>query len=679
MLNSFSRAQFVCLSIFFTVATGIPSQAQQNFKQLPPLGIKIDVETREKLAQRVARLKEEIEDLEKASEDTSTWRADVVVLVRAVELALRQNGFYKKSEPAAAAKLLDEAKRRIDAVAASQRSLGLLRTAATESDQPSLLVGGFVSHIDDSVQPYGLVLPVGFDAKKTYRLDVWLHGRGDTKLEVAFLTERMNKVGQYAPADTIVLHPFGRHCNAFKFAGETDVYEAIDHVSGLLNVDQSRVALRGFSMGGAGVWHLAAHDPTHWFAANPGAGFVDTIVYQGWAEKLPYPMTDARKKLLRLYDVLPWTSNLQNTQLIAYSGEVDKQRQAADRVMKAGKELGFDWDYVIGKGMGHKINPESATKVDAKLASWSAQTSQSPRKSIDFTTYTLRYAKADWLTVTGLQEHWKAGNVKAVITESATLDIKTDGVTHLSLDFADSSWPGKKEVGLNIDGERFYISDTSEEPGLQCQLQRGKRWEQVVGISSELRKRPGVQGPIDDVFYDRFLFVLPTRPAGNGVVERWVKREIEYAMSRWKRLMRGEVRTVRDVDLTDEQIKNNHLICFGDFLGNRYLSKVSNRMPLTWTRNKLNFAGKSYDPATHAAVMCYPNPENPDRYIVMNSGMTFREFSNVSNSRQIAMLPDWAMLKIDDEFDDSIFAGDVVAEGFFDEQWQIKTKNPTLP
>jgi len=55
--------------------------------------------------------------------------------------------------------------------------------------------------------------------------------------------------------------------------------------------------------------------------------------------------------------------------------------------------------------------------------------------------------------------------------------------------------------------------------------------------------------------------------------------------------------------------------------------------------------------------------------LVINSGMTFREFSNVSNSRQIAMLPDWAILRTDQQ-DDGIFAGKVVRDGFFDETWQ---------
>jgi hypothetical protein len=56
--------------------------------------------------------------------------------------------------------------------------------------------------------------------------------------------------------------------------------------------------------------------------------------------------------------------------------------------------------------------------------------------------------------------------------------------------------------------------------------------------------------------------------------------------------------------------------------------------------------------------------------------MTFREFSNVSNSRQIAMLADWSVFDVDSDEDedseeDGIFAGDVVADGFFNERWEL--------
>ena len=667
------------MMIAVSTFASIPTIAHaENHKQLPPAGIEVDAEVLKELDGRCTELQQRLDGAVKTSPDADTWRPDVRVLIRAVRLAIDQNLFFKKNEPAAATKLLNEAERRLAAAQEGERGLALLATGPTTADEPRLLVGGFVSSIDDSVQPYGLVVPSDYDANATpaIRMDVWLHGRGDAKVEVAFLNERMNKVGQYAPANTIVLHPFGRHCNAFKFAGETDVYESIDHVSKLIDVDPQRIAIRGFSMGGAGVWHLAVHDPARWFAANPGAGFVDTIVYQGWADKMPYEMSDAQRKLMQWYDVLPWVGNFQNTRLIAYSGEVDKQRQAAERVYDRCQELGMEWPHVIGKDMGHKIDSDSREKIDATLQQWAVAEISQPRPKIDFTTYTLHYAKADWISIDGMTEHWTRANVKATVASKNTLIIDTEGVTHLKLDFSATPWPAEgEEVGLTINGEKFYIADENEDTaGIQCTLgfEDGMWWQIENKESQSLRKRPGLQGPIDDAFCEKFLFVVPTRPTAHGVVQRWVNRELAYAKTRWERLMRGRVNVVRDVDVTEDQIKNCHLICFGDFGSNRFLHKIAAGLPVKWSRSELTVGDQEFDPSTHVPVFCYPNPQNPDRYVVINSGMTFRDFSNLSNSRQIAMLPDWAVLSLEDSSQDEIIAGDVAAEGFFDEQWQLK-------
>ena len=135
--------------------------------------------------------------------------------------------------------------------------------------------------------------------------------------------------------------------------------------------------------------------------------------------------------------------------------------------------------------------------------------------------------------------------------------------------------------------------------------------------------------------------------------------------------MRGEVQDISDTEVTPEHLKNCHLICFGDFSSNQYLRGIAGQLPVTWTRDKLSLGLSQFDPSTHAAAFCFPNPRNPDRYVVVNSGMTYRDFSNVSNSRQIPMLADWSILDVRQP-SDGIFPAKVVAEGFFDEQWSVK-------
>ena len=51
-----------------------------------------------------------------------------------------------------------------------------------------LVVRGYLSKIDGSVQPYGLVVPPTYQANSPYehRLDIWCHGRGEKLTELAW-------------------------------------------------------------------------------------------------------------------------------------------------------------------------------------------------------------------------------------------------------------------------------------------------------------------------------------------------------------------------------------------------------------------------------------------------------------------------------------------------------------
>jgi poly(3-hydroxybutyrate) depolymerase len=158
-------------------------------------------------------------------------------------------------------------------------------------------------------------------------VDAWFHGRSETLNEIDFLYDRIQNPGDFQPADTIVLHLYGRYCNASKFAGEVDFFEALDDVKKHYNVDENRVLVRGFSMGGASVWHIAAHNATLFAAAAPGAGFAETLEYQKAAKYTP---TWWESKLYHLTNATDYAANFFELPIVAYNGDQDPQRQAAD-------------------------------------------------------------------------------------------------------------------------------------------------------------------------------------------------------------------------------------------------------------------------------------------------------------------------------------------------------------
>lgn len=325
---------------------------------------------------------------------------DVEIFHRAVDSALTYQEFFAPGDIAKGKSLLRDGLKRAEQ---------LLSGESPWTRQTGLVVRGFVSKLDNTVQPYGLVIPASyeFDGPTRHRLDLWFHGRGETLSEVNFLDQRQKQIGQIAPSDTIVLHPYGRYSNAFKLAGEVDVLEALDSVQHRYRIDDDRVVVRGFSMGGAGVWHMAVHHPDRWVAASPGEGFSETPAFLKAFQQEELDPPPYERTLWRLYDCTDWARNLVNCPTIAYSGELDRQKQAADIMAEALSREGLNLTHIIGPKTEHKLHPGSLAEIEHRLASIVHKGRERVPREIDFTTYTLRYNKLAWVTVEGLGEHWQ--------------------------------------------------------------------------------------------------------------------------------------------------------------------------------------------------------------------------------------------------------------------------------
>ena len=72
-------------------------------------------------------------------------------------------------------------------------------------------------------------------------------------------------------------------------------------------------------------------------------------------------------------------------------------------------------------------------------------------------------------------------------------------------------------------------------------------------------------------------------------------------------------------------------------------------------------------------VLIYPNPLNPKRYVVLNSGFTFREYDYLNNARQVPKLPDWAVVDVTRPPTSRTPGGHRDA-GFFGERWELIAK-----
>jgi pimeloyl-ACP methyl ester carboxylesterase len=508
---------------------------------------------------------------------------------------------------------------------------GLARAAdATFSweSRKGRIVRAYRSKVDGSVQPYGLIIPESYDGSKPVRLDVVLHGRGDQQNEVSFIAahESDKPVAQ----DYITLDVYGRGNNGYRWAGETDVFEAIDSVKARYTIDEKRIVLRGFSMGGAGAWHIGLHFPDKWAAVEAGAGFTETKKYA----KLG-PLVGYQEAMLRIYDAVEYAANAQMVPMVGYGGEIDPQLRASLNIQERLAAEHIEPPhmlFLIGPGTAHKWEPQaqaaSNTFIDAILAR--------PRKAPDhvhFVTYTTAYHRCYWISVESVEKQYLRTEVDAD-RWGDEMRVFTKNVSRIAIS-------GGKHVV--IDGESVELADF----GILMKTADGWRRAGKGGRY----KKPGLQGPVDDAFKDAFLVVRPTGRPDNKDAGQYINETMEQFRKEWAKYMRGEARIKDDKAVTDEDIERYHLILFGDPGSNKLTKRIAPLLMRAWPS------------APQVPVLIAPNPLNADRYVVFNSGHTFHEEEfKGSNALLYPRLGDYAMIHP--------VSRTVVRGGVFDTEWR---------
>jgi hypothetical protein len=199
----------------------------------------------------------------------------------------------------------------------------------------------------------------------------------------------------------------------------------------------------------------------------------------------------------------------------------------------------------------------------------------------------------------------------------------------------------------------------------------GDEWKAVDSADVPgLAKKPGLQGPIDDAFMDRFVMVRPTGKPLNAKVGSWARDEMNHAVTQWRQQFRGDAPVKDDTAVSDADIRDANLVLWGDPSSNRVLAKIADKLPIRWTAAGVRVGDKTYPADTHLPLLIYPNPLNPAKYVVLNSGFTYREYDYLNNARQTPKLPDWAVVDVTTP-PSSRWPGKVVVAHFFDDRWRL--------
>jgi len=131
--------------VFLSLAAAAAQQTARPLHLIPPAGVAVSEADQKQLRAGLDRLSAKLDALR-----TNPAYPDVEIYRKAVRYGLEGNEFFSQEDVFKAKELL-----RIGA----ERADELARGETPWTQKPGLSVRGYISKIDGSVQPYGLVIP----------------------------------------------------------------------------------------------------------------------------------------------------------------------------------------------------------------------------------------------------------------------------------------------------------------------------------------------------------------------------------------------------------------------------------------------------------------------------------------------------------------------------------------
>jgi len=96
------------------------------------------------------------------------------------------------------------------------------------------------------------------------------------------------------------------------------------------------------------------------------------------------------------------------------------------------------------------------------------------------------------------------------------------------------------------------------------------------------------------------------------------------------------------------------------------MARMLGKLPLQWTKDAVTLGGQSYPAGENFPAIIYPNPLNPAKYVVFNTGLTIadREYNGDYGMPQWG---DYAIVKVKE----GAGVPELVTAGLFDEGWKL--------
>jgi len=464
------------------------------------------------------------------------------------------------------------------------------------------------SPVDGQLLFYVFRLPRDYDPAKRYPVDVSLHSGAGLTWRAGWIDGKPSTEPAKAAKDQrIWISPCGRGNNCYAGMGEVAVMDAIRDLKRHYAVDEDRITIGGASMGGTGGFRLATLHPDVFAAGHSLTGGPHYSV----------PRNDGR------FDAMLLMDNLCNTAFCIWDAPREGH-YATNHAFAGGlRERGKSYPgYYSGLEL---TDPEGGHGIiDRKLQTegwdWLRLQKRDPLpRLVIYKTYSLRYDGAYWARLDTIEDAQAPARIEAELGQGGAVRVAVDNADRFHLDLTKPLTGAATEVAVRINGAAALKAPAGRTLYF---AKEGGKW----ALSSEryprgLVKKHGVSGPIQDVFMGEP--VLLVHGSRSGKTKEQAGQMLDDAVQRLLGPGDGSVtlhtafERKADRDVNADDIAGKHLVLFGTPRQNLLLERIANKLPVLFLEDGVWVAGTSYKGEGIGLNMVYPNPLNPERYVLI--------------------------------------------------------------
>ncbi|MDA1141980.1 MAG: discoidin domain-containing protein [Planctomycetota bacterium] len=539
------------------------------------------------------------------------------------------------------------------------------------------IMKAYYSDVDGSWQAYGVAVPNDYLGDKPYPLIVNLHGHGGNRPYQGY--------PPHVSGGYIVVAPQGRGSMDYMLTAEEDVLTVIREVQRDYKIDPERIILEGVSMGGTGSWNLGAKYPDLFAVAAPVCGNTNN---ESFLEDRPVPWTPAKQfqglhdYLQAVLDPLSYGENLRNLPVFCSHGKLDDvvrvshARKMTDKL----KKLGYQSVYQEFPNVGHGGFP--GEMWDARWKFMYPKKLVTSPKHIRFRTPRLRYPGGYWLQIGQLDQFGQFADISAEHVDIETIRIEAANIKEVYILLKKLPQPPEEKLSVWINARKVFEGDPwkAGREGTLSLHQTDGNWA-IRNSQPATFKRRDLEGPVHDAYVTPFILVYGTI-SPDPVWNKMTRDEVMQFSANWEEMYNVRPRIKADTDVTDEDIASLNLVLYGGAAQNIISARVCPQLPIKLEGDTIVFGQRRFKGTGLGARFCYPNPLNPNRYVVVSMSTDPLGIWQLNN--RFGNFSGWMPLNNWNWYDFAIFddksttPDTMMCSGFFGPEWNIDERSTHL-